>query len=1406
MTLADSAYASRRGELTCAERQIWTGQRLAPESPLYNMALAFTIESELDVKVFEEALRALVAGCDALRTVFVEDETGPRRQVRELLEWDFEYRDLSDQDDADLLLRADLEARSQRNMRLEEILFDTALFRIAPQRFVWYLNQHHLVTDAGSTALLFRRMSTLYAQAIERGGSCTSTDWPSYETFIAHESKVLVSKQGERARAYWDGLAASPPHPTPFYGARPYVRNGRSTRHVVPLGAARSAAIRERAGSGSFRAMTTDMALFNLFATGLMAFTARVADAREPALSAPSHNRSSAALRETVGLLIELFPLMVEIEDEETFDSLAARVGRANQKRLVHAVAGTSEVAPNTDVVLNFIKGGFGEFAGFESQSSWIHPGYVDAQHKLRLQVYDFDRTGEFRLELDLNEEVFGVAHAEAAIRHFLLLLDALLEDPDQSIFAPPLAALDEQRELSHPARAAARPPSLLAQIAAQVEQTPDAIAIREGDVEISYATMHRRAERLGAFLGRNLASDTAAGQERIGVFLPRSAELVIALQGVLAAGAAYVPLDPGMPDERLIYLCQDAGLARVLTTTELSARAAAWGVTALTFEDVEPPDAIGVESPTCGEDALAYVLYTSGSTGRPKGVMVSRRSIASYIDWARSEYSAGEAVDFPLFTSPGFDLTLTSIFTPLVCGGSVVVYPSDPDEDAFIVRRVIEDDRVDVVKLTPSHLALIRDLPLDRSRIRALILGGEDLPVSLAASVVDAFGGDVRLFNEYGPTEATVACALHRFDRDRDRGNSVPIGRPADNATIHVVDSNLNPVPLGVVGEIAIGGEGVAQGYLGLDELTRESFVADPVNPGKRFYRTGDRGRWNRNGQLEFLGRVDLQIKWRGARIEIGEVEAALASFPDIGQCAAKLMSTQRDSAVTRRCARCGLESAHPEARLDAQSVCSICHDFEKRRTHVASYFSTMADLEAIMAEASEKATGPHDCLVLSSGGKDSTYALCKIVDLGARPLVFHLDNGYISEQALENVRRVVDELGLEMVVGRTPSMNEIFADSLRRYSNVCNGCFKTIYTLSMNIAHERGIKTIVTGLSRGQIFETRLADHYRQNIFDPDAIDRTILEARKAYHRMDDAVAQSLDVEIFQDDSIFDEIRFVDFYRYCESTLDEMMSYLGKRTPWVRPSDTGRSTNCRINEVGIFVHTRERGFHNYSLPYSWDVRLGHKERDAATAELDDRIDVPTVRDRLDVLGYREQTPSEVAENRLVAYYVSDRELNTGEIRRFLADRLPPEMIPAIFERLDALPLTANGKLDRQSLRAPEGHRPLLERAYSQPRSEAEKALVEAWCETLNLDRIGIDDDFFELGGDSIQCIQIVTLARQKGWEISPQLLFEHPTVAELARHAQVATEEPAAGEWTTAQASDAELSELLDEFGESS
>ncbi|MEL6269047.1 MAG: AMP-binding protein, partial [Chloroflexota bacterium] len=719
--------------------------------------------------------------------------------------------------------------------------------------------------------------------------------------------------------------------------------------------------------------------------------------------------------------------------------------------------------------------------------------------------------------------------------------------------------------------------------------------------------------------------------------------------------------------------------------------------------------------------------------------------------------------------------LTVTSIYVPLITGGAIRVYP-DTEGNGMLIREVFADNAVDVVKLTPSHLALVRDMDLQNTRIKTLIVGGEDFKTELARHIHQASGGRIAQFNEYGPTEATVACMIHRYDPNRDTRPSVPIGTPSDNMRVYVLDSRLQPTPTGMIGEMVVAGDSVARGYHNRDELTAERFLPDPFTDGGRMYRTGDLARWLPGGEMAFLGRNDHQVKVGGVRIELGEVEAALLAHPAVKAAVidvrgAKAAEPDAAESLTY-CTRCGLASNYPGVTYNADGVCSICDAYDDYREKAQSYFHDMDEFKTVAERIKSRSSGDYDCVALLSGGKDSTYMLHGLVEHGLRVLTFTLDNGYISDGAKANIRRATDALGVEHVWGETPFMNEIFVDSLHRYANVCNGCFKTIYTLAIDLAREKGIGTIVTGLSRGQFFETRLTPElFTGDDFDPAAIDASIERARRAYHQRDDIISRSLDVDVFRAESALDEIEFVDFYRYCDVDLSDLYDFLSTSGLWERPDDTGRSTNCLINDAGIYIHKKKRGFHNYALPYSWDVRMGHKTREEAMDELDDDLDEPHIRQMLREIGYTD-TGAEGGQQRLVAYYTTAEPVTAAALREALSSTLPSFMVPSHFVELDAMPLGASGKIDRKALPAIDADRQAqVSAAYAPPEDEVQEALTDIWQSVMHMERIGVHDNFFELGGHSLPAIRIVSRINE-AFEIDFPLdqFFANPTIAEQA------------------------------------
>ena len=1372
MTITESL-----SNLTSGQFRIWAGQKLDPECPLYNMALEFRIQGNIQLQTFRDAFQALIDRSDALRTVISESDGIPRQIVQNEVNYSVPFEDLSDQAAPLEIARAQLKERSMRIFDLGNCLFDSVLLKIADDDYIWYLNQHHLITDGWSCAILFRRLAEFYQLALGGRLNTDAPELPPYQDYQRYELEFKETKSYKLAIAYWQEKQSNTDASIELYGHVPSPTATASKRYFCDIGPERSEALRALALDSDFRSFSVDLSLFNIFSALLCAYLFRISGNTQISIGTLSHHRPTATFKETIGLFIELFPLEVSIPTQATFRSLIKSVAPMSLDFLKHALPGTAGTQSGNPyaAVLNYINATFSDFNAMPMASNWIHPDHVDRGHALRLQVQDFDKSGSIQLHFDLSRDIFDRDLAQKAVQHFLKLMDALIANPDDIIESVALPSESEKSAIASSNTTQVERPGGVTIVDLLQDHTtadPHATAVLEDDEMTTYEALEHRSNLMAHYL---LKAGVSRGT-MVAVFLERSADLVATLIGILKAGAAFVPIDASFPSTRISFVLEDCRAPLVLTQPNLKSRIPAGGPDIVCVDDVWKAGIDDVAPATeylpKNED-LAYVIYTSGSTGHPKGVMIQHGSLVNYLLWARRYYMHDGPHDFPLFSTVAADLTITSIFLPLVSGSTIKVYPESREGLDLSIMDVFKEDAVDIVKLTPSHLSMLNAQKSKPNRIKKLIVGGEDFKTSLAQRIYGLFDGNVEIFNEYGPTETTVGCMIHKFDPTRAGGRSVSIGKPIDNTRIYLLDAGLNPVPIGVKGDIFIAGNGLARGYLNQSKLTSTVFVPDPFQPGELMYNSGDVGRWESEGVLSFLGRKDDQVKVRGFRIELGEIESALLEMPDIQEGIARVVDfrTSVSEDEVDHCRRCGLSSNHPKAKLDRHHICRICRKFESLKDKAHHYFKTEADLAKIIDHAKAIRKGSYDSLMQYSGGKDSTYALYKLVEMGMHPLVFSFDNGFISKGAKENIQRVVEDLNLDLVWGKTPAMNSIFVDSLRRFSNVCNGCQKVINTLSVNLAREKGIRYIFTGLSRGQFFETRVSGLFANQIFDNSEIDRNIIDARKAYHRMKDAVSEHLDVSAFEDDAVFEEVQFVDFYRYTDVELHDMLSFLDRQAPWIRPSDTGRSTNCLINEAGIYIHKKERGFHNYELPYSWDVRLGHKDRDSALEELNDDIDTARVARMLKTIGYNpEEKNFAASDRRIVAYYVADKAYTTDDLRERLSQILPGYMIPAHFMRMDAFPLNATGKIDRDVLPVPGSDRAGLPSAYAAPRNDVEQLLANIWARVMGAEKVGIHDNFFDLGGDSILSIQIVTQAVKYGLNFTPGQLLQFPTVADLA------------------------------------
>lgn len=496
---------------------------------------------------------------------------------------------------------------------------------------------------------------------------------------------------------------------------------------------------------------------------------------------------------------------------------------------------------------------------------------------------------------LEYNPSLFKKEAIKAFRDNYKTVLRAILVQPDTAVSALELLSEEKKRELIYDFNNTRQdyPKDKTAHqlFEEQADETPFSAALRWDDRELSYSGLNSRAHQLAGHL-RSLGVKPGVP---VGIYLEHSFDTVIAILGVLKAGGAYVPLDTAHPPARLAFVIEDARIPVLLTHSQLANRLPFGEFNIVRLDSdrlfVADSEKTNFASGVTAED-LAYIIYTSGSTGEPKGVMIRHASLVNYIWWAKKSYLKGESLAFPLYSSLAFDLTVTSIFTPLITGNQIIVYREDGRESPL--SRILRDNRVGVLKLTPSHLSLIKDSDNSQCNVKRLIVGGEALTANVARQVRESFAGDVEIFNEYGPTEATVGCMIHKFDPDRDDRASVPIGKPAANAQIYILDESLNPALENVIGELYLSGDGLAKGYLNRSELTSERFIDNPFIPGTKMYKTGDLARMLPEGTIEYVGRRDEQVKFHGYRVELNEIRCALNRHPQVRE---SVVFVNRDS-----------------------------------------------------------------------------------------------------------------------------------------------------------------------------------------------------------------------------------------------------------------------------------------------------------------------------------------------------------------------------------------------------------------------------------------------------------------------------------------------------------------------------
>ncbi|HKV07841.1 MAG TPA: amino acid adenylation domain-containing protein, partial [Thermoanaerobaculia bacterium] len=854
--------------LSFAQQRLWFLDRLNPGNPFYNLGGGVRLSGPLDAARLARGLAEVARRHEILRTGFVEVEGRPVQRIAPDLSLDIPVLDLSD-----LPSEVPRIAREQARVPFDLTrpgLLRVTLLRLGEGEHVLLWTIHHIISDAWSNAVLMGEVAALYA------GQPLPALPVQYADFAVWQREWLAGETLERQLAYWrERLAGAPVVELPTDRPRPPVQTFRGATH-------RTVYARPLLDSLNVLARQRDASLFMTLLAAFDVLLCRFTGEEDAVVGAPIANRAQPALERLIGFFINTLVLRTDCAGDPPFLDLLARVKEtalgayAHQdlpfEQLVEALEPRRDLSRNPlfQVMLNLLNAPPPrvELAS-DLEMTPLPP--TDGTALFDLQAYVTEAPEGLRIAWEHNTDLFDPGTIERLSRSFEALLSGIVAAPEARLWDLPLLSPEERGEIlvrwNGTAAPVPEPGTIHALFEAQVERTPEAVALVFEGETLTYAGLNARANRAA----HHLRSLGVGPEVLVGLRFERSVPAVVAVLAVLKAGGAYIPLDPALPAERLTFLLEDSGAALVLT--EL----------AEAEDDTNP-------TPLAGPGNLAYVLYTSGSTGKPKGVAVTHRGVVNFLASVarRPGLAPGDAV--LAVTTLSFDIAGYELLLPLTVGARIVLVSRETAMDGERLAAVLSAERVTRVQVTPATWRLLLGSGWQGDPRLMALSGGEALPRDLARELLPRVAS---LWNFYGPTETTIWSSVHRV---MEAEGAIPIGLPVANTAIHLLDRRLEPVPLGVAGELYIGGAGVSRGYLRRPDLTAERFVPDPFSSGERLYRTGDLARRLPGGEIDFLGRADHQVKIRGFRVEPGEIEAVLAEDPAVRQAAVVLREVDGD------------------------------------------------------------------------------------------------------------------------------------------------------------------------------------------------------------------------------------------------------------------------------------------------------------------------------------------------------------------------------------------------------------------------------------------------------------------------------------------------------------------------------
>lgn len=941
--------------LTHPQQRVWYTEKLHPGTGMWNNAGTLKIKGKLDFALLERAVNLFLQDSDSIRLRLTLERDEPRQYV-EPYEWlSIEQLDFSHRDVQELYEWDSIQTQAPMPM-LNSPLYYFAMFRLGENEGGIYAKFHHIISDALSIVGFSNRLMEIYQSLLKGEEAPTASFARSYIDYIREEEEYLKSRRFEYDRQYWTRRFSQLPEPTVIKQKKANYFSTKARRKAFVISTALSGQIRRYCESAK-------ISVFSLFLAALAIYINRITNKKDIIISAPVANRTSMAGKGAFGMFVSTVPVRITIQDELSFVEFAQVVSDEwfsvlkHQKypydMLMQDLRKTHKGLESLyDVTLSYQIGEFRKTEeDFTFEGRWHFSGYQ--ANALNIHVNDREGDGRFIVDYDHHVPFFSIKEIEYIHTHIVNIIQDMILHPDKPLYMLDILSDEERERILHSfndtCRVFPEHETLVDLWRKRMEicNPKDCVLVHQGK-EMSYEQLDARADAVA----RHLVLELGIGPEDIvGLLVGRTEEYCVNMLGILKSGAAFLPIDPDLPRERIVYMLQDSGAKALLVSPYLTDKCPdkeeAALITLQTGQILDTPHQPLQKKPS--PDNLAYVIYTSGSTGRPKGVMIEHRSIVHFA------YSINELWDF----SPGarmlcagsisFDLSIMEALPALMFGATLVFAKEHEANMPHHMVELIERQSVNQMMVTPGRMELLLSDPRGPASLknfRNISMGGDVLPKNLLERVQACT--KARIMNFYGPTEITIAATC----MDVTQASVPNIGSPMFNVKAYILDGHGNPVPIGVPGELYIGGKGIARGYINKPDLNAERFIENPFIPGERLYRTGDLTRWYPRGEIEFLGRIDKQVKIRGYRIELGEIESRLKKVAGIDSC---VVTDYTDG--DGRHFLCAYICGNPPRRAEIKAALSR----ELPAYMVPSYFVTMESLPYNASGKVDKARLPN-------------------------------------------------------------------------------------------------------------------------------------------------------------------------------------------------------------------------------------------------------------------------------------------------------------------------------------------------------------------------------------------------------------------------------------------------------------